>query len=140
MDLVNLDDWKTEKETPGHRARLDQDRSLVELWVLAEKLIIPQLQNHVVEAIENRCKWSSLISIPSLHYVYSNTSKGSPLPRLFVDQCTYLTVGEFAERPNEFPKERLIGLLTAMSKGFPAGTKKKLLPRQDMSRYKVEEN
>ena len=121
---------------------IEQDSIRIDLWSSfgCWQLMIPQLQNHVVEAIENRCKWSSLISIPSLHYVYSNTSKGSPLPRLFVDQCTYLTVGEFAERPNEFPKERLIGLLTAMSKGFPAGTKKKLLPRQDMSRYKVEEN
>ncbi|KAH6682038.1 hypothetical protein B0J14DRAFT_458303, partial [Halenospora varia] len=55
---------------------------LEELWVMADRLLIPSLSNHVMHEI---CKWcvNQCIEAETAEYVYNNTAKGSKL-RQFV--------------------------------------------------------
>jgi hypothetical protein len=60
--------------------------ALVELWVLADKLRIPRLQNLVIDtiyAIEEKALFAP--SPLSLHYIYDNTAPGSQLRRFVVE-------------------------------------------------------
>ncbi|KAE9381275.1 hypothetical protein N431DRAFT_457877 [Stipitochalara longipes BDJ] len=58
--------------------------ALVELWVLADKLCMPSLQNSALKAIEEIS--AKLEKVPSitLHYIYEHTSDESPLRRYMV--------------------------------------------------------
>jgi hypothetical protein len=61
--------------------------SLLRLWVLADKMMVPRLQNMTINAIENFRK--STLTLPSdeFAYVYENTDTGSQLRRILVEQC-----------------------------------------------------
>ncbi len=49
-------------------AKDDEDLTLIQLWILADRLIIPELQNLVIDEID-------------LDNVYNNTTAGSPFRR-----------------------------------------------------------
>ncbi|TVY32908.1 hypothetical protein LOCC1_G007719 [Lachnellula occidentalis] len=61
---------------------------LVMLWVLADKLDIPSLQNLVLEKIEQISDESVSIPYESFDYIYRNTSKGSQLRRFLVEMVS----------------------------------------------------
>ncbi|TVY89926.1 hypothetical protein LAWI1_G004842 [Lachnellula willkommii] len=61
-----------------------QGKNLAALYVLADRLAMPSLQNLVLETIEDISVKSDTIPNTCLHYVYENTSKGSQLRRFFV--------------------------------------------------------
>lgn len=48
-NIVESQVWDRQRGIPEFNANSDQDNAMVELWVLAEKLIIPRLQNQVIE-------------------------------------------------------------------------------------------
>ncbi len=59
--------------------------SQIELWVLAEKLFIPQLQNEVMTCLRHvsiTCTWPFELL---LNHIYQNKSEKSPLHRFVVD-------------------------------------------------------
>ncbi|KAL4789619.1 hypothetical protein BDV19DRAFT_22994 [Aspergillus venezuelensis] len=60
----------------------------MELWVLAEKLEIPTLQNQAIATCKARVDKSAITSLPNhwtIEYVYSHTTPRSPPRRLLVD-------------------------------------------------------
>ncbi|CZR51104.1 uncharacterized protein PAC_00979 [Phialocephala subalpina] len=70
----------------------EEDKSLAELWVLAEKLSIPTLQNAAIEAITRIAVEHSCAPEATFDYVYNNTQgEESPLRRLLVRQCIEYT-------------------------------------------------
>jgi hypothetical protein len=94
-------------------AKVSQDMSLVELWILAEKLLIPALQNLVAKGIEQCRLQANAISTTSLHYVYEKTERGSLLRRLMVDICfSHLRITSYLTHPDRYPQEMLIELVT----------------------------
>jgi hypothetical protein len=65
----------------------EQQLFLVELWILADKLLISELQNAVVDQLDRINRMcASEWPFPHLHYVYENTSQDSLLRRLLVYQ------------------------------------------------------
>jgi hypothetical protein len=66
------------------QAVLAEDRSLVKLWILADKMLIPRLQNLVVEKLVSLRSQANITLTHCIDYIYKHTAKGSPLPRLLL--------------------------------------------------------
>ena len=109
------------------------------LWVLAEKLLIPSLQNLTIDSIEQYRKDEKVILGPSIKYIYSNTSTGSPLRKLLVDQCASSVMRTaYSENPEIYPQEMLIELAGVM-RGMIIDNKQPPAIR-DMAQFHVKED
>jgi hypothetical protein len=113
-----------------------QDRSLVELWVLAGSLFIPSLQNMVTKEILRLNGVGRGISTYCINYVYEKTPPDSPLRLLYVGMCAgQLGPHCYRKSPDRYPQEMLIDLVTVLAEHT-----KKSRPRVDSSRYDVAED
>jgi hypothetical protein len=133
---------KPKEERPDDNAGLkkSQDMALLELWILAEKLLIPTLQNVVAREIEEHRHCSHDVSTACLRYVYENTERGNLLRLLMVDICfCYLNVPSYMKHPERYPQEMLIELVTAFGNAIASSDRSKRSPRKDFSRYEVAE-
>jgi hypothetical protein len=85
--------------------------SLFELWVLAEKLEIPALQDETITACKSRvdsCPPNTSVSTRTIEYVYANTKPGSPPRRLLVDIWVWHWPWQkFSSRKADLPREFL---------------------------------
>lgn len=94
------------KDTPT----MDQ---LVSLWILADYLQCPNLQNQAIDLIilkdSRRMAFNSSCIMP----VYENTLPGSPLRKVFVDICFWHGPEKswFRSHSEDFPKELLVDLV-----------------------------
>jgi hypothetical protein len=87
----------------------DEDMSLAELWVLADKLCVPALQNLIIDTIYKICITRDLATTPTFHYIYKNTESGSLLRRLAVLQTTCLLDDEnVVSASGFFPRVMLV--------------------------------
>jgi len=84
-------------EADQKNARETRDK-MIDLWILAERLIVPILQNEVIDALSRLSVRSGGIEKEKMLYVYRNTHPGSPLRRFFQDL-------EIRERTKEILKE-----------------------------------
>jgi BTB/POZ domain len=99
----------------------DQDINLIQLWIVADKLLIRPLQNAVINVLEEfweepfvRHGGPSTSWIP---YAYEHTTAGSPLRNFATDICAYKISPEgFAAHPDDFPKEVLLDMAMVLSK------------------------
>jgi hypothetical protein len=139
LDTQRFDTTDFEKATnnPDFRAGID---GMFRLWVLAEKLLIPSLQNLVVrELISHRAK-TGVTPTLYFNYVYENTSAGSPLRRLILDTCAaFLVSSWYSEHSSQFPKEMLLDLVTMMTKSSSTAFKVEYDPSNRTSQYMVDE-
>ncbi|PMD52237.1 uncharacterized protein K444DRAFT_709284 [Hyaloscypha bicolor E] len=62
-------------------ATMEEDLILAKLCVLADKLLLPQMQNQVLDRVQEIRNAAGRIPTECLHYVYNNTPPGSPLRR-----------------------------------------------------------
>jgi len=123
LDTISLERIRVQnfhKNTITEKGAQDRARgqlyALLELWVLAEKLLIPTLQNMAIIEYHKNVTESGAIPITKFGYIYENTSAGSPLRLLVVDQCAGgLTTTCYAEQPSYFPHEMLIDIVTRYS-------------------------
>ncbi|CZR51148.1 uncharacterized protein PAC_01023 [Phialocephala subalpina] len=114
------------------------DKMLIELWVLADKLLIPPLQNSIVQELERQRKRFKATSTSCINYVYEKTAPGSPLRRLFVSWCAWnVARSRFEDRPEHFPKEMLLDLVQLLAQRVPTSTKEALAKERDMKEFEV---
>lgn len=89
----------------------EEDQSLVELWVLADKIDMPELQNLALRSIDKLSHVFSRIASGFFTYVYENTNEDSLLRRYFVAQCShFIPTGGFKEHAGNYPHEMLIDI------------------------------
>ncbi|KAE9381284.1 hypothetical protein N431DRAFT_392327 [Stipitochalara longipes BDJ] len=116
------------------------DQILVELWVLADKLLVPALQNVVIKELErlrNKYKTTSTRCLP---YVYEKTGPGSELRKLFISWCAFnVTSTRFEEKPDHFPHEMLLELAQVLVEKMPDTVKERITDERDMADFEVEE-
>jgi hypothetical protein len=62
--------------------------SLPQVWVLAEKLLFPKLQNRVMNLIEDIWKIRGTFPL-TIPWIYDNTTYDSPLRRIYVHQYAW---------------------------------------------------
>ncbi|CZT11072.1 uncharacterized protein RAG0_15340 [Rhynchosporium agropyri] len=88
-----------------------EDMHLVELWVLADKLAVPELQkcaiDHIVQ-IGVVCEWPAH---KTFNYIYENTATDSQLRLLAVQQCRNHKRGVFEKDGECFPKLLLLDMI-----------------------------
>ncbi|KAL3472853.1 hypothetical protein BJX99DRAFT_234761 [Aspergillus californicus] len=81
---------------------------LLELWVLAEKFEIPDLQNQAITFCKARVENSAYTALPNIQtieYVYTKTKPVSPLRRFLVDIWIWRGTAEtFAKRKDALPR------------------------------------
>lgn len=85
-----------------------KDMSLVELWVLADKLCICRLQNYVLKVMEDINVKSNSVNTTTLHYIYENTAADSPLRRYSVVNCATMATAALREKPDYLPHQMLL--------------------------------
>jgi hypothetical protein len=104
---------------------IQQEIDFIHFWVLADKLLIPSLQNAIVRELE--IMWNlgvdRAIGVGWVPFVYEHTSVGSPLRALTLDHCAYgINSDWFPEEPTAFPHEMLLDLARLMSSGITPTT------------------
>ena len=117
----DLDCANDEHDPEIEKLWADQDLDLVQLWIVADKLLIRPLQNAVINVLEDfweepfvRHGGPSTSWIP---YAYEHTTAGSPLRNFAIDICAYKISAEgFAAHPEDFPKEVLLDMAIVLSK------------------------
>jgi hypothetical protein len=139
-----VENWNPEESSKDERRAIAHEfMTLVELWVLADKLRIPRLQNLVIDtihAIEEKTLFAP--SPLSLRYIYENTAPGSQL-RLFAVEISISGL-----QPKDFIDKRVAkDMPHQMLLDFAAHTSQKLeeletmhkcnSPPHDLSAYHV---
>ncbi|KAE9381269.1 hypothetical protein N431DRAFT_490676 [Stipitochalara longipes BDJ] len=89
-----------------------ENMELVELWVLADKIAMPALQNQVMtKIVEIRNAARDEVAVKTLHYIYEVTSVNNPLRLLMVSEVAlYSRQHVFAKSSEVFPYAFLIDL------------------------------
>jgi len=97
-----------------------QDDSLAKAWVLADRLLMPKMQNHVMNQMGQVCKHYKLIPSLTFEYIWNNTATGSPLRLRVLDWCAHIVNPDsFLKAGAQFPKQLLLELVTQYA-GDPA--------------------
>jgi len=111
-------DWEAEK----NKMQREFDNALsnaVALWALADKLLMPTLQNRIVDWIHWGRVKAKIVPTAVLNDVYRCTGPGSQLRRLFVENCARGVPNEwYLKHPEQFPQEMLLELATYFSVNF----------------------
>ncbi|EON61235.1 hypothetical protein W97_00448 [Coniosporium apollinis CBS 100218] len=102
---------------------------LCKLWVLADKLCMPVLQNRIVEVIACKAKAQNrATSTETLDYIWSHTPRGARLRTVFVVICVRtMTKPDFWDRketlPAEFVQEFCYALINTLDAAQPDRTR-----------------
>ncbi len=100
--------------------QLPSSVALYDLWLLADKLVIPSLQNATIIAIEDQRMSEKKIRTDMAAKVYEKTSAGCPLRKFLVYQIAFgLTFRGFEEdlvQLHRYPVELQTDLLLALKK------------------------
>jgi hypothetical protein len=117
-----------------------KSQSLVSLWVLAEKLQIPRLQNAVIRELQALRDRGEPVPTLSLKYMYENFPRANPLRRLLLRQCAGGLSTWYTDCPEQFSKEMLLELTVYLSQVVQSGTSAKdLRENTNLSDYFVPE-
>ncbi|KAL2065906.1 hypothetical protein VTL71DRAFT_3576 [Oculimacula yallundae] len=112
--------------------------SALEVYFLADRLLIPSLQNAAIDLIETIRVKTDKYRLPSEIFplVYAKTRVGSLLRKYVVMVSSSLGVGPFQDTDN-YPKEMLVDIINYIGKRASAREK---LDRLDMVPYHIEED
>jgi hypothetical protein len=95
-------------------------QALAEAWILADKLIIPKLQN----AVMNKLYFIAMkkgFPTGCFNYVYANTQDGSPLRKILINFIAQLVQDGFIKKSSKaFPHQLLIDVIDFRERyGYP---------------------
>jgi hypothetical protein len=110
---------------------------LSQLWVLAEKLMVPQLQDVVMDQFNIIRQTCPEAFGCHLNYIYANTSEESPLRRFAVQIVAWSPQMDYKEFSVLYPKEFLLDLVMVFHSAVPARTQTKKMDSLDISEYYV---
>ena len=94
-------------------------RELLDAWSLADYLLVPRLQNYIVDMMQARYKKRWIAPTTQFSYFYENTQKGSPMRKFMVDLCVWRWYDEsskYLKYENSFPPEMTMDLLVALAR------------------------
>lgn len=86
---------------------------MAEFYVLAERLIIPRLQNYIIRSLEELVDtFSESTSTTWINTAYAGTTPGSPLRRFAENVIRYhVSINWFREHGHHFPHEMIFETL-----------------------------
>jgi len=113
----NLDVLEVSADVPFDEEFTNAIQALVELWVLADKLLIRRLQNDAMRQIQALSDKFAVLATKCLHYVYENTGKDSPLRKVFIYQVAWESELDILEQARkDIPEEMLWDVVAFMIK------------------------
>lgn len=116
----------------------EEGQAYFRLWVLAGKLMMPELQNRAIDLIQQMHLVHCTIWIHEIQYIYKNTSQGSPLRRVMVDQIPWgLGAEHIRAHAGSFTQESLLDIACASRELLTAYSNNKRLVMAD---YRVKED
>lgn len=110
---------------------------LINLWILADRVLMPKLQNASLKAIEVQTHSSFSCSPQTYRQIYDHTVKDSLLRKFLVDFLASYPTIELID-PDQLPKQMLIEMWAAARDMNPK--KGVRFSPQRMKRYLVNEN
>jgi len=109
-----------EMQKNGKRVPKDRTKTLVHLWILADKLLIPALMNNALQALDDIQTYNKTIYVFSAKFIYDNTVVGSPLRKYMVDQAAFLSHSseykKLSIQKDSLPYEFLLDVVVALTK------------------------
>jgi hypothetical protein len=140
LKLDNIYEEEITRDPPKAKVK-SETTVLVELWVLADRLLVRRLQNEIIERLEELRKLRNEVPTSTFDLVYKKTSEGSPLRKLMLHySASYLINGCFQKRPDYISKSMLIDLVELMKSSIPSQTRQLCINVQDLSLFKVSED
>jgi hypothetical protein len=133
--------WLYTQEIKDVHGKIPTKNKLCELWILADRFLIPKLQNQAMLYL-GRPTTQKSISTSCAQRVYSSTAKGSPLRNFVADLLANSIVNNFREfKENSdrswVPVELLWDAVDSIQLRLPKGTK---LPTRPVDHYNVNED
>ena len=117
------------------------DLNLCTLWVLADKLLIPKLQNHILECMATRHTSSDLVPTMCINYVWEHTSPDNALRRWMLHLVAHVLSAKcLVEHPEQFPKDMLIELAALMIADATSGKSRRALQMPHLPNFHVPES
>jgi hypothetical protein len=134
LEIAQLKEtWPSIKNVP---AAMAETQSLAELWVLGDKLGMPELQNLTLEIMWKIVSVTRQTPTQSFKYIYKNTCPASALRRYVVDSCAFrLRSKWFSELSDGFPHQMFADIITLYSERYWADGKSKEII--NLSNYRV---
>jgi len=93
----------------------EQDKTLVRLWVLADKLLMDDFQNYVMDILIGTFEGCTALVEDTYQYIYENTVHGSPLRDLVVVE----RVLDGISYPDKIPRDALVDIIRGHEIGLP---------------------
>jgi hypothetical protein len=127
------------KQVVDDKRKFEEDSTLLCLWILADKLIMPVLQNTIIAALFCRKQIGYPIYTENLSYVYENTAKDSKLRLFLVDLITaYMDPAFFSRFEDHFPREFLVEIAQRMAGNVNGGVFERIFGLdRGLGRYQV---
>ncbi|TVY35538.1 hypothetical protein LOCC1_G005519 [Lachnellula occidentalis] len=132
QELLDHDDWEPKEEKGINLI-------LIQLHMLADKLLIPLLQNSIIPVTHQHVHQNELQLLYTLEYVYEETEAGSLLRRFILHLCAcYMAPSTYSNFANDVPKEMLLELAAAYGTKFEIEEAEKAFRMgTDWSQYQV---
>ncbi|KAL2072728.1 hypothetical protein VTL71DRAFT_12071 [Oculimacula yallundae] len=129
LNLLHKDANHASDETTMLEDR-KQISDLTELWVLADRIAMPNLQNAAIDALHSMCLAHKFLQsedllIDKYQYIYQNTSYGSQLRKYILAPFIYRVVepGFIENHAEDCPKEMLVDISEMHLSGYFAMTR-----------------
>ncbi|KAE8446888.1 hypothetical protein EG329_011519 [Mollisiaceae sp. DMI_Dod_QoI] len=136
LSLSQINGLSWENET-SMEAFTTQSRCLIKLYVLADRLLIPTLQNQVLLKLDELAEKRHTMAVFMVPYVYENTGAESPLRQWMVWMLAIeIAPNVYARESSKLPHSMLMDIITLLSETHPS--KSKLKKQKDMAEYMVD--
>lgn len=134
-------DMEKLKERGPNGANVTQNTALFQLWVLADKMLIPRLQNMVMDKIDELARYTRLTPTSHVRYTWKNTQYGSPLRAWYLKEYAYEFKRKYLDEVKlrkRCPSEMLAELAVLLLQSMPdSARQKEKTERRDVSKYHV---
>ncbi|KAK0100224.1 hypothetical protein ONS95_008189 [Cadophora gregata] len=118
MEWFYLEKLTLLQTSPGYvldvtdmQQEFNEDMSLAELWVLAEKFAMPVLQNKIIDSMQQIVLIGDSIPSRTFQYIYANTAAGSALRKYAVKTCVrYRNEGQYSENADLHPPQMMVDI------------------------------
>lgn len=133
---------KLDSSQASDGTQLTEAGCIVKLWILADKLLMPRLQNMAMDELSEYILDETTFSPELLSWVYDNTAPESPLRQYLVFEFTYNHHYVIRSRiHNYFPPEMLSEMFVALREtSYHTGIIEERRENNEVSLYHVPES
>lgn len=124
MDLGDTDpkifgifvNWLYTQTVVNEEGALPSCLESIHLWILADRFLVPTLQNHAMDSLDvARLRGGSITGRNTLHHIWDNTPEGSPL-RMYITKCFVELLPGDIRKPERYPHQMLVSMFNMVNR------------------------